>query len=74
MVNAMVNEKKTHEKLKVVIVDGKEVAYNPEEEEDPRLVAAIMEAEKEESVGPMTYEEFHDWIEKEAKKEDNDED
>jgi hypothetical protein len=58
MVDAMAQNKKHHEKLKVVMIDGKEVAFNPEEEEDPRLVKAIMEAEKEESIGPMTLEEF----------------
>lgn len=62
------------EKLKIVILEGKEVAFNPEEDEDPRLVKAIMEAEKEETFGPYTYEEFHDWIEREAKKDDKDED
>ncbi|MEN4006631.1 MAG: hypothetical protein PQ964_04675 [Methanobacteriaceae archaeon] len=41
--------------MKVVEVDGKKVEFNPEE--DPRLVKAIMEAEKEESIELMPIKE-----------------
>lgn len=64
----MVNEKKTHEKLKVVIVDGKEVAYNPDEEEDPRLVKAIMEAEKEETIHVDNVDEYFEKMREDARK------
>ncbi|MEN4019485.1 MAG: hypothetical protein PQ971_05650 [Methanobacterium sp.] len=47
--------KKIHKNLKVVEVDGKKVEFNPEE--DPRLVKAIMEAEKEESIELMPIKE-----------------
>lgn len=59
------------EKLKVVVLDGKEVAYNPEEEEDPRLVRAIMEAEKEESIEVDDVDEYFENMRKEARKSKN---
>jgi len=69
----MAKEKKNiHKNLKVVEVDGKKVEFNPEEEEDPRLVAAIMKVEEEgDFTGPMTFEEFQKWMEKEAAKDED---
>lgn len=56
-------------KMKVVIMDGKEVAYNPEEEEDPRLVAEIMEIEKnEEYIEVEDIDEYFENMRKEARK------
>ncbi len=57
-------------KVKTVIVDGKEVMYNPEEEEDPRLVKAILEAEKGEFTEPMTLEQFRKHMEELTEDED----
>ena len=56
-------------KMKVVILDGKEVAYNPEKEEDPRLVAEIMEIEKNEKyIEVEDIDEYFENMRKEARK------
>ncbi len=67
MVDAMAQNKKHHEKLKVVMIDGKEVAFNPEEEEDPRLVKAIMEAEEEDFIEIDDVDEYFENMRKEAR-------
>lgn len=55
-------------KMKVVILDGKEVTYNLDEEEDPRLVKAIMEAEKEDFIEIDNVDEYFENMRKEARK------
>lgn len=54
-------------KMKVVMVNGKKVAYNPDEEEDPRLVAKIMEIEANaEYIEVDNMDEYFDKMRKES--------
>lgn len=63
--------KEPPEKLKIVMLDGKEVAFNPEEEEDPRLVKVIMEAEKEPTI---RIDDTNEFFRKLIEEEDEDKD
>jgi len=66
----MTREKNIHKNLKVVEVDGKKVEFNPEEEEDPRLVAAILKIEEEgDFTGSMTFEEFRKMMREDLEKD-----
>lgn len=55
------------EKLRVVVLDGQERAYNPEEEEDPRLVKAIMEAEQSGFIEVNDLDEYRKHVEDSVK-------